>query len=500
MNVSSNRSTIWTYFLPKWLTYFLLCFLVVYKSEVIDGMREPGGFIDWWGHRFLASNIVMADTDEPLGNRFMMLEGKNSQVLVFGFIYHLLDPADTVIVNDPADEVKDPWFEAALRENTFDAILVMAHMGVDDESITVIRDAIRAVVGGGVPIEFVAGHTHLLRWAKVDDLSTAVEAGKYLDTVGFLSFPTKQTAEITAPESYIDLFQYTFVDANVNYMKYALDGEYGFTTPDGEDLSEFIVTTQYEMGLLDIVGCAPNNYFMNRSLTDVDSLWAIYQKQVVPTQLGQDPAVNRAIIVSQDSWRYDIFEGDNTYDDVVAISPFNESIYFVGIVPCDAINQLYEKLNADAGDLYYPVLPAYILAGKLVPGEDCELYTHHFELSAISEGIQSVQPGTYEVSATNLTSTSIWIDFFRSEWPCAGQTRIHIPWLDDHKLIDENGQANKKNVAIVTSVSIVSILVFCGLLTCCRYAIKQMCFGKQAVSEEEMDAFNEDGQIEAEFA
>jgi 2',3'-cyclic-nucleotide 2'-phosphodiesterase (5'-nucleotidase family) len=467
-------------------------------------MREPGGFIDWWGHRHLSSNIGMTGTNEPLSNQYMILEGKNSRILVFGFIYYLKDPSDEVTVYDPADVTKEDWFKVALQANTYDAILVMAHMGTNDESVATIRNAIREIVGDQMPIQFVCGHTHLRRYAQIDPLSKAVEAGKYLDTIGFVSFPNLQSVEMIPPgDDSIDLFQHVFLDANVNMLKYALDESgKGFATTDGQALQEFIQQTQNILGLDKVLGCSPADYFMNRSIHENDSLWKIYRDKVVPTQLERDPDANRAILVSQASWRYDIVLGENAYDDVVAISPFNEPVYFIGKMPCQVVLDLNETLNANTTNNFYEVLPAYILAGTVKPGEDCELFSHHFELSAIFHDLMTLHPAvSFIAKATNLTSTTIWTDFVEEEWPCAGQKGVHIPWLDDHKIFNEKGDTNGKNLAIVVSMSVVCVLFLCGLLVACWRSFNYMCIGHhQTVTEEETGSFNEKSEIEGEFA
>jgi 2',3'-cyclic-nucleotide 2'-phosphodiesterase (5'-nucleotidase family) len=470
-------------------------------------MRQPGGFIDWWGYRHLSSNIGMTETNEPLSNRYMVLEGKNSRILVFGFIYHLKDPSEEVTVYDPADVTKEDWFKVALQVTDYDAILVMAHMGTDDESVAVIHDAIREIVGDLMPIQFVCGHTHLRRSAQLDPLSKAVEAGKYLDTIGFVSFPNLQNIEdrndeLRPLEDSTALFQHVFLDANVNMLKYALDdfGE-GFATTDGQELQEFIQRTQNRLGLDKVLGCAPNDYFQNRSIHDHDSLWKVYRDKVVPTQLERDPEANRAILVSQASWRYDISQGENMYDDVVAISPFNEPVYFIGSMPCDIVLELNETLNKAATDNFYEVLPAYILAGTVKAGKNCELFSHHFELRAIFHELMTLHPAvSFIAKPTNLTSTTIWTGFLEEEWPCDGQKGVHIPWLDDHKIFDENGNTNGKNLAIVVSVSVLCTLLLCGLLVTCWRSLNYMCVGRQTMTEEEINSFNEKVGIEAEYA
>ena len=59
----------------------------LYVDSVVEYVQRPGGFIDWWGGRYLTSNIHKTSDGTPLGKRYKVLHGKNANVLVFGFIY-----------------------------------------------------------------------------------------------------------------------------------------------------------------------------------------------------------------------------------------------------------------------------------------------------------------------------------------------------------------------------------------------------------------------------
>lgn len=418
-------------------------------------MRRPAGFIDWWGNRHLSSNVVMAGSDDPLSNLYVVLNGRSYNLLVFGFLYNLPNPSPMVNVVHVEDAVKKEWFRNALEKEEYDAILVMAHMGTDDDSVAVIRDAIRQIVGADMPIQFITGHTHLRKYASIDANSASFEAGRFLDTVGFVSFPTRHTvqsvnaaatsdasltnetaiANINGSTTHPDLFRHVFIDGNVKALQMASgQDEDDFHTRKGLKLSEYIHQTQQALGLYDTLGCAPKNYFVNRSLAEPDSLWALYVSEVVPTQFferGQsdNQVPPRAIIVSQGSWRYDLFgranDGLLLYDDIVAVSPFNENIYFVASVPWGTLRNLFKVLNTNSTP-YFNTLPAYIMAGPEDEDVDdnlpVDLHCHHFELETIAIALTIIAPGVEIVAnATNMTSTGIWVSFVQDEWPCTGQ-------------------------------------------------------------------------------
>jgi 2',3'-cyclic-nucleotide 2'-phosphodiesterase (5'-nucleotidase family) len=306
----------------------------LYRSTVVEYMTRPGGFIDWWGHRHLASNIILALTRQSLSNRYILLEGRNSNVLVFGFLYNLPNPSQIVIVAEVEKVVKEKWFRDALNTERFDSIMVMAHMAYDDPLVVVLLTEIRLYVGHDMPVQFVTGHTHYRRYMDLDPLSTSFEAGRYMDTVGFVSFPTKETAS-AAGKNASDLFQHVFIDANVKVLQETLGVE-KLRTESGNELSTFIQRTRENMGLREHIGCTPRTYYLNRSMLEEDSLWKLYKDEIVPSQVDVDPRTKRAIFLGQGSWRYYVLRGKEPLevDDIIAVSPFNEEpVVFLGKFP-----------------------------------------------------------------------------------------------------------------------------------------------------------------------
>eukprot|EP00534_Pseudo-nitzschia_fraudulenta_P008186 CAMPEP_0201146106 /NCGR_PEP_ID=MMETSP0851-20130426/7810_1 /ASSEMBLY_ACC=CAM_ASM_000631 /TAXON_ID=183588 /ORGANISM="Pseudo-nitzschia fraudulenta, Strain WWA7" /LENGTH=767 /DNA_ID=CAMNT_0047421543 /DNA_START=84 /DNA_END=2387 /DNA_ORIENTATION=- len=596
----------------------------LYRDSVIEEMRKPGGFLKWWGPRHLASNVYMnhtrsgsekaslGDKREPMSNRYHVLKGKRSTVLVFGFIYDLPNPSDLVVVQTVREAVQENWFRAALADEQigYDAILVMLHAGHDDPSVETVRREIRKVTReagideeGNLPIQFVAGHTHYRRYAVADPQSTVVEAGRYLDTVGWVSFPnantirkeketrdrerglrriasnpgtaddtedysattnatvsnnateetisetstthrpsvsndtdgyatvpgtpsgiasTQTTTSGTSTASITDLFHHVFLDASVPALRDALGirstgngGNDDFDTALGKEISSFIKETQESMGLTKKIGCAPRDYPLNRSMAHEDSLWRLYQDHVGPhavatVELTGDevpaaaaaasttgatsvaatstssssssgsPASNRALFVSQDSWRYGLYGGKHlNRDDIIVVSPFNEPIYRVAVLPCRSMRELNQSMNANQTDLFYDQLPAWVLSATDRSVDDgdgdalCELYVNHFGLSRVRDGFDNIRSDgfAWEPVATNLTTTSIWFSFVADQWQCPDTTdqdygvsqdsgNLSNPWGMSTDVV--NGYAGSIAVKVV-----VSLLTLCVVVVSC---------------------------------
>jgi hypothetical protein len=439
----------------------------------------------------------MSDTKEPLSNLYLFLEGKHSTVLVFGFIYNLLNASPVVTVEQVEKVVKQEWFKNLLaQESAYDAILVMAHMGTDDPLVKVIRDEIREHAGDEIPIQFITGHTHHRRYARVDDLSASFEAGRYLDTVGFVSFPNWGTAEMFGGNA-THLFKHVFLDANVETLQETLMTP-ELATPLGEEVSGFIQRTQRSLGLDRKIGCAPQDYFVNRSIEEEDSLWRLFRDEVVPTQLGEGPSTHRAILVDQGSWRYDLLGGDDlVYDDIVSVSPFSEPVYLVGKMFGSLILRLNRTLNFNATP-YYNTLPQYVLAGTIDPNEHCELYCHHFELDGITKELKRLDSNLVldPVAIVNLTSTSIWTSFVLHQWPCPGEKGT--PWLDKGSKI-MSGETNPPSKWLLGVTLTFGIIFLCGGLFACWVCVDQFCCcGSTVFDDSELEPMNEE-ETDGEF-
>jgi Calcineurin-like phosphoesterase len=384
----------------------------LYRNEVIDYMSRPGGYVEWWGSRLLSSNVLHASNKQPIGNRYRVLTSAGKSVLAFGFLYDMTNQGDHVLVASVQATVEEAWFKAALKNERYDAILVLAHMGADDPLIKVILHKIRDVVddGGDVPVQFIAGHTHRRQLERPGPASSAAEFGRFLDTVGFAAFPTREAYRATNETQRSGLFRQVFLDANVGVLEQVL-GVDALMTDEGQDLSNFIDKTQEEMGLHDVVGCLRGSYYLeNRTTTDRDSLWRFFAEKVVPTQFEADAVV----IMGQAYWRYDLLGGgDMRLDDIAAVSPFNESFVSWEGVPGEVVSAVNQTLNA-ANSSYLPLLPNYVLssAEPFQESRPYRLVTNRYEAGAVQDALLAINANVGDAKHMNLTTTQVWVDYF----------------------------------------------------------------------------------------
>ena len=60
----------------------------LYSKHNIEYMTRPGGYVDWWGDRYLTSNVNRVSADNapaPLGHKYKILRGdqNDNKLLVF---------------------------------------------------------------------------------------------------------------------------------------------------------------------------------------------------------------------------------------------------------------------------------------------------------------------------------------------------------------------------------------------------------------------------------
>ena len=429
----------------------------LYESLKVETMLQPNGYIDTFGNRYLTANVLLRnernnetgnddalnfhENNEPLGNRYKVLRGKKNDLLVFGFLYNLRDPSDMVEIAKVEEVVRQEWFQNALKNESYDAVLVLAHMDLKDPLVYTILEAIRKVVGDDtLPVQFITGHTHYRGSKQLDDYAASVEAGRYLDTVGFVSFPSmKQKKENLSRIATMgdpknenhnndSEFRHVFLNANKKALANALnlDTTSDLTTPSGKELSESIVRVQQKLGLLEEIGCSPRDYRYSGSVDADDSLWKVFREQVAPlTIFEQENQQPSAMLLSIESWRYNLFSHSPlVVDDIWAVAPFNDTIIDLGSFSGSTILKLNATMNGHHNDQYAYSSLRYVLVGDVVDNDDDQfrLYTEEYGLKTMQHALEKIvgPDQRIEPNATAYTDTALWMSFVRNHWPCDG--------------------------------------------------------------------------------
>jgi len=445
----------------------------LYHNSTIDYIAKPGGFVDSWGGKYLTSNILYKETNQPIGERFTFLRGtyESSSILTFGFLYNMKDHCANTQVEKVEKVVNSTWFTNALNgnEGEFDAILVLAHMDVMDKLVSVILDRIRFICGNDMPVQFITGHTHIRSFHEMDSYSTSFEAGRYLDTIGFVSFPlkNKSTAGMkvmgAAKPSQSDFF-HKYIDGNVESLKKILNVE-ELETPSGRNMKDQIRKAQKELRLLDVIGCSPMTYHRSSHLDMEDSLWALMIKTIIPDQLFHGDT-SKLFLVHRGTLRYDLFEGNVTVNDLFSILPFNDTIIKVEekITGSEFIEAFGEPNMDDDNDDYYASLPKYLVAGNVELDKRYTLYSIDFDLSYVVKHLEKVLGKSLTALKTNEPNTMAMVNrYITKYWQCEDDDVKEEGVDGTFKWNDSNFVSTflSRNV-IVFLLSILVLVVFFG--------------------------------------
>lgn len=111
--------------------------------------------------------------------------------MAFGVLFDFTGNSNASVVTKAATMVKQQWFlDAVDYTEPIDLFLVIGHNPVrptqSSSTLKTVFNAIRAVKPD-TPVQFFGGHTHIRDFAVYDDKSTALESGRYCETVGWLS-------------------------------------------------------------------------------------------------------------------------------------------------------------------------------------------------------------------------------------------------------------------------------------------------------------------------
>ncbi|CAJ1946702.1 unnamed protein product [Cylindrotheca closterium] len=411
----------------------------LYDNATIDFILDE--FIPDWNGHYLTSNTLYEPTRQTLGSQYCILRGRASTTLTFGFLFNFQGHSKNTIVENVQDVVRQSWFQHVLVNEEYDTILVMAHMHVTDPLVQIILDAIREHTNCSVA--FVTGHTHLRRYEVLDENSVSFEAGRFLDTIGFMSWNPADAA-IDSPLSPEEKFPHLFIDTSRDILTEILHATDNSTnnlpTMEGIRLTDKIHTTQGDMGLLKTVGCSPHVYELATPINEKLSLWGLYIHQIIPERLLQTPG--KVYVEGTGSLRYDLMNGKILIDDVISVCPFNQTILEVAVdVPA---TKLLEALGIEVPPHSHGALkpnsilpegkqlPTWAIATTLNTGI-LDLDQHYRVLTPLyyadylkgrianvtgTPAIDSITVKKADNPKLNESTTDLWKDYIEANWKC----------------------------------------------------------------------------------
>jgi 2',3'-cyclic-nucleotide 2'-phosphodiesterase (5'-nucleotidase family) len=299
--------------------------------------------------RYLSSNVNITlekngqATSVPVGERFAKFKTrKGKRITSLGVMFHFTSNDANTTVQTPGDMIKEPWFAAAIKEEP-DLFLLVGHMPVVNDDWPLVFNAIRAV-HPTTPILIFGGHTHIRDCTQLDNRSMALESGRYMETVGWLSANLEKSGNLTLSRRYLDANR-------VTYEFHTHKKNKKFDTEKGKALTQGLLRLADKFDLGFQYGTAPRDLTLNRSpFPSNDSSPYIFGSQAVPVAISVNNTrsnITNYVIVQAGSQRYDIFAGPFTKNDKLTASPFSNGIVYIPEVRLGDAEAVLPVLNGD---------------------------------------------------------------------------------------------------------------------------------------------------------
>ncbi|KAJ3356968.1 hypothetical protein HDU83_009138 [Entophlyctis luteolus] len=363
----------------------------MYLNPIIDYTAQNVSVL--WGPKYLTSNTYLstngtqAGVVEPIGQKFIKFVGsKGTKVTAFGWLYQSFQGSQGThgFVNKVTSEVTQKWFTDAIADAP-DFFLLVGHItlrysgGSLQPEWTAMINAIRAV-HVSTPIIIFGGHYHIRDYMTIGPNVYALAAGRYMETIGFLSL--NKTANTTIDRRYLD--------ANVPTYNFHLgrqeDLPLGNSTAKGRRILEMIQTAAVDTNASQIIGSVPQDYYLSRvPWNSPSSIFNVTAELMQGAWQLPSPANPALFVINAGSLRLDLFAGPLTSNAAFEASPFSDYLYVIRDLPFSVIanfsadfeyfeaNSLYKKFGKrDSATCNYTI--GYVTVDDLStagnPGDD----------------------------------------------------------------------------------------------------------------------------------
>ncbi|TVY60729.1 Uncharacterized protein LSUE1_G009172 [Lachnellula suecica] len=308
--------------------------------------------------KYIASNLdyINPKTGKQIAmaQRYRKFTTKNQglRVLAFGFLFDFTGNAKNTVVQPVEKTIQEKWFQEAIREDV-DLFLVAGHVTLHGPEYKAIYKAIRSQ-NWDTPIQFFGGHSHIRDFAKYDSKAYALQSGRYMETIGWMSIDGikgkgKKDEKEVEPRASMS-FKRRYIDTNLfGYHYHTGLNETTFPTEHGKNVSTMIHKARKALKLDHSFGCAPKDLWLNRApYPGTDSVFTWLENDVIPAvAVNKDRKdTPRLAITNTGAMRFDIFKGAFTKDTTYIISPFVSKFVYIQDVPYTSAKKLLPLLNS----------------------------------------------------------------------------------------------------------------------------------------------------------
>ncbi|GAA5973141.1 hypothetical protein JCM11641_006289 [Rhodosporidiobolus odoratus] len=317
----------------------------LYKDPVAAYVASVMG--DKFGDKWVVSNVNLTSTDvstgkkqeRPMGHRYRKFRTEmGRKVTAFGPLFDFKAHGSTVRVQKPSEMIKEQWFLDAILDKP-DFFLLAGHMSLrlePDSEWSIIVRTIREV-HPTTPVLVFGGHHHIRDCVQEDPYSMSLAAGRYMETIGFMSVSGLNSSETP-------VFKRRYLDQNRN--TYAYHTQPDFDTSKGRNITRWLSETAERFNLTEKFGVSPQDYFTARyPPSSPHSIFHLLTQEILPKVIRRDDRKTPYTVLNTGSVRFDLFKGDFTKNDQWIILPFTNSFLSIPSVPLSLAHKLLPYLN-----------------------------------------------------------------------------------------------------------------------------------------------------------
>ncbi|KAF2758945.1 hypothetical protein EJ05DRAFT_492528 [Pseudovirgaria hyperparasitica] len=358
----------------------------LYVSEI--AYETFSQFSKFYGDRYLTSNVQIYNPStsafEYIGQRYRYFKTEHGiRIMSFGVLFDFTGNSNVSKITKGADMVKEQWFlDAVNYHKPIDMFLLIGHNPVrptgkagDTGTFATVYSAIRKA-RPDVPIQGFGGHTHIRDFFVYDNKATALESGRYCETLGWVAIdglscgpkspkdvphPSREAkiiSNITLPHSNTSSslrYARRYLDWNRLTFAYHASGSQAHTvrpldTQAGKSVTADITTERTKLNLTSLYGCAPQTWCQTCApFMSAGNIFSLLSTALSTVVVNSTRATTpRIIIINTGSIRFDLAKGPFTYDDSFIVSPFADAFQFIPDVPYAQAKQVLGILNAGA--------------------------------------------------------------------------------------------------------------------------------------------------------
>ncbi|KIH92990.1 Ser/Thr protein phosphatase family protein [Sporothrix brasiliensis 5110] len=342
-------------------------------------------FSSFWGDKYLTSNVQIINPDtqewEYVGKTHRYFTTENGlRIMAFGVLFDFTGNTNFSKVIPASEMVKQSWFTDAINTNEpVDLFLLIGHNiarpSTSGSTFQVVHNAIRAI-HTTTPIQIFGGHSHVRDFAVVDEASTALESGRYCETVGWFSMsgfnetnsgrtgaanpsgvvnPTRKAIAVKSDQTETAspfVYSRRYLDWNRYTFQYHSVGSSSFDTPAGLKATDDVAAIRTQQRLGEVYGCVPAFYCQTcvpfGDPTNIFTVMTDAASEIVVNPNRANKA--RMIFSNTGGIRFDMHKGPFTYDDNFIVSPFRNVFKYIPDVPFADANNLIHQLNSGGAD------------------------------------------------------------------------------------------------------------------------------------------------------